>query len=40
MVYGICVVCHQKTPMALLAAIPETSLCLPCARKEQRWAAA
>ena len=39
-VYGICVVCHEKTPMARLVAIPATSLCLSCARKEQRWAAA
>lgn len=39
-VYGICVVCHEKTPMARLVAIPATSLCLSCARKEQRWAVA
>ena len=37
-VYGICVVCHEKTPMARLVAVPATSLCLSCAQKEQRWA--
>lgn len=39
-VYGICVVCHEKTPMARLVAIPATSLCLRCAGKERGRAAA
>lgn len=39
-VYGICVVCQEKTPMARLVLAPATSLCLSCAGKEARFAVA
>lgn len=39
-VYGICVVCHERTPLEDLVARPATSLCRGCARKEQRAAVA
>lgn len=39
-VYGICVVCHERTPLEELVARPATSLCRRCARKEQRAAVA
>ena len=39
-VYGICVGCLERTPMERLVIAPGLSLCLSCAHRERRSAAA
>ena len=33
-IYGICVVCHEKTALENLVARPATSLCHTCAKSD------